>query len=242
LSDKTAGADEMSEQHWKNIAVYCRVSKKEQTVEQQMAAIAEWLGKRADKLTPFEEKKSSRKNRPIKEAMMVRVRSGEFDAVAVWKLDRFARDAYELLALRKDSDDLGFTILSLCESIDTSTGNGRFMYTVIAGLAELERDNVRTRTKAKLDYRKSQGLPPGGKQRIEYDEEKARRLAPLLSVRALAVELGVSKSTADRIKKALGIVSSSESRPETNAMDQNASQGTGEQNPSPMGQTGDKQP
>lgn len=192
------------EQHWNNIALYCRVSKEEQSVEQQVELMQRWLGPRAVKFTTFVEKKSSRKIRPVKEAMMERVRAGEFDAVAVWKIDRFARDAEELLSWRNEASKIGFAILSYSEQMDTSTSSGRFMFTIMAAFAELERDMISDRTKTKRAYNEKMGLPTGGKQRVYYDEELAVRLAPTVTVRALADVLGVSKTTAERIKKRLG--------------------------------------
>ena len=69
------------------------------------------------------------------------------DQVVVTRIDRLARSTFELFAIVKRIVDAGGQFLSLAEPwADTSTSTGRLMIAVLGGLADVERDLIRTRT------------------------------------------------------------------------------------------------
>jgi len=71
-----------------------------------------------------------------------------FDAVAVWKFDRFARSASHLLRALETFKALGIDFVSLSEQVDTSTPTGKMAFTVFGAAAELERSLIAARVRA----------------------------------------------------------------------------------------------
>jgi len=79
------------------IALYCRVSTEDQTCENQKLRLVDFAKRQEWNYELFEEVESSRKTRPIKTALMNKLRIKEFDGVCVWKLDRWGRSSQELV-------------------------------------------------------------------------------------------------------------------------------------------------
>jgi DNA invertase Pin-like site-specific DNA recombinase len=84
-----------------------------------------------------------------------------FDAIVVWKFDRFARSVSHLLRALETFQSLGLAFVSLSESIDTSTPAGRMVFTVLGAVAELERSLIGERVKAGLRNAKAKGVRLG---------------------------------------------------------------------------------
>ena len=116
-------------------------------------------------------------------------------AVVAYKLDRLFRDAADCLTVTKrwDALDVDLHLIDMGgQAVDTSTAMGRFFLTIMAGVAEMERNMIRERTKAALAHLKAQGkrtgsvpygskLAPDGKTLLEEPNEQeviqaARRL------------------------------------------------------------------
>lgn len=145
----------------KKVAIYCRVSTTDQHPENQRIQLEEYAKRMGWEYTLFEEKESTRKTRPIKYELLQRLRKKELDGVLVWKLDRWARSVSEA-ALEMDElikRDIGF--ISLQDSIDITTANGKFFAQVLFAFAELERNIIRERTLAGLERAKKQGKQLG---------------------------------------------------------------------------------
>jgi DNA invertase Pin-like site-specific DNA recombinase len=81
----------------------------------------------------------------------------EFDAVIVWKFDRFARSVSHLLRALETFQELGIDFVSLSESLDTSTPAGKMVFTVLGAVAELERSLIVERVKAGLRNARAKG-------------------------------------------------------------------------------------
>ncbi len=80
----------------------------------------------------------AKEKRPELSRLMADAHRRKFDAVIVWKFDRFARSVSHLLRALETFKALGIEFVSLTEGVDTSTPTGRMIFTVLGAVAELE--------------------------------------------------------------------------------------------------------
>ncbi len=117
--------------------------------------------------------------------------------LVVAKLDRAARSAFDLLWLRREADRCGFELAVLDPDIDTTTASGKFQFTVMAGVAELERDMISQRTSAALQAKKARGARLG--RPVQIPAETRTRVGELresgLSIAGVAAALNDEGST-----------------------------------------------
>jgi DNA invertase Pin-like site-specific DNA recombinase len=133
-------------------------------------------------------------SRPELNKLMADAHRRRFDAVVVWKFDRFARSVSHLLRALENFNALGVGFGSLSEQIDTSTPTGKMVFTVLGAVAELERSLIAERVRAGLRNAKAKGTRLG-RPRISVDASRVARLrAEGRTVREIAVTLGVSRS------------------------------------------------
>lgn len=100
-------------------------------------------------------------SRPELNRLMADAHKRRFDAVVVWKFDRFARSVSHLLRALETFNSLGIAFVSLSESIDTSTPAGKMVFTVLGAVAELERSLIGERVRAGLRNAKAKGIRLG---------------------------------------------------------------------------------
>src|SRR5215207_4754537 len=137
---------------------YTRVSSTEQDTTLQVTAL-ERAGVHRDNIV--EEKRSGvAKNRPVRAALLAKLRPG--DVLWCWKLDRLGRSTQDVLAVIEDLEQRRVRFRCVTQDIDTGTESGRFMITLLAAVAELEREMIRERTLAGRQRRADEGLHPGG--------------------------------------------------------------------------------
>ena len=92
----------------------------------------------------------------------LRFREGGQDVIfLVYKLDRFSRSTKDTIEKIEELDAAGIDFVSVLERFDTTTSHGRFFTTVIAALAQLEREQISERTKTSLAHMRSQGRVTG---------------------------------------------------------------------------------
>jgi len=103
----------------------------------------------------------AKEKRPGLNALMVDARRGLFDVVVVWRFDRFARSVKQLVLALEEFRALGIDFVSHQEALDTSTPMGRAIFTIIAAIAELERNIILERVVAGLDYAQTNGTRSG---------------------------------------------------------------------------------
>lgn len=111
--------------------------------------------------------------RPGLAALMTAVEAGDIEAVIILSLDRLGRSARLVLALVDRLGRTGAEIVSCKESLDTSTPAGRFVLTIFAGLAELERDVITERTTAGRNARGRRDGERGGRLPMGYVRTEA---------------------------------------------------------------------
>ena len=81
----------------------------------------------------------------------------KFDAVLVWKLDRFGRSLRHLVNALAELEALGLSFISLRDNLDLSTPSGRLMFQIIGAMAEFERSLIQERVKAGLRNARAKG-------------------------------------------------------------------------------------
>jgi len=113
--------------------------------------------------------------RPELDKLMADAHRRRFDAVIVWKFDRFARSVSHLLRALETFNALGVAFVSLSESLDTSTPAGKMVFTVLGAVAELERSLIVERVKAGLRNARAKGKHLGRPQ-IGLDVAKIGRM------------------------------------------------------------------
>jgi len=139
----------------------------------------------------------SKASRPELNRLMESARRKEFDILIVWKLDRLARSLSHLIALITELNALDIELISLRDSIDFTTIQGRLMFGIFASLAEFERELIRERVIAGLANAKAKGIKLGRKRdRDDGAIISLRRQG--LTIRAIADRLGVSTGKVQR--------------------------------------------
>jgi len=143
---------------------YCRCSTIEQNEARQIEQAKEL---NIDKI--FIDKASGKNtNREQLKNMLSFVREG--DTVYCSDISRIARNTKDLLNITQELDDKGVAFVSLKESIDTNTPQGKFMLTVFGAMAELERESILQRQREGIEIAKANGKYKG-RTRIKFDEE-----------------------------------------------------------------------
>src|SRR3974390_1694144 len=117
------------------------------------------------------------------------------DVVTVTRIDRLARSTFDLFAIVKRIVDAKAQFRSLAEPwADTGTSTGQLMLAVLGGLADVERDLIRTRTAEGRSRAKAQGKHMGRPQQ----KEATQRLAHGATLQELARSYNVGISTIRR--------------------------------------------
>jgi len=107
----------------------------------------------------------AKEKRPELDRLMADAHRRRFDAVVVWKFDRFARSVSHLLRALETFKALGIEFVSLSEQVDTSTPMGKMVFTVLGAVAELERSLIAERVRAGLRNARAKGKKLGRPRR-----------------------------------------------------------------------------
>src|SRR6516165_9597059 len=148
---------------------YARVSTQDQALSGQMEAL-----KAAGATTIYREKVSGvRADRPQLAKLIAKIGPG--DVVVVTKLDRLGRSTRELFDLIERISEAGAAFRSLGDPLwDTTSSQGKLLRTLLAAIAEFERDLIRERTGAGRERAKAQGIKFGRKPKLsDYQRKEA---------------------------------------------------------------------
>ena len=128
------------------------------------------------------------------------------DVVTVTRIDRLARSTFDLFAIVKRIVDAGGQFRSLAEPwADTGTSTGRLMIAVLGGLADVERDLIRTRTAEGRSRAKARGKHMGRPPSLTAAQQKeaTKRRAEGATLQELADSYDRSISTMRRATRAI---------------------------------------
>ncbi|MCK9400543.1 MAG: recombinase family protein [Bacteroidales bacterium] len=143
------------------VALYVRVSTLTQNNDNQKIRLVEFAERNNYSYDLFEETESTRKTRPVKQALLAKLRAGEYSAVLVYKLDRWARSSMELILDTKELIDKGVGFISISDNLDFGTASGKLHFQILSAFAEFERELIRERTIEGLRRAKMQGKQAG---------------------------------------------------------------------------------
>jgi DNA invertase Pin-like site-specific DNA recombinase len=185
------------------VALYARVSTLNgQDPEMQLRELREYAGRRgwetAGEYTDTGVS-GSKESRPQLNRLMADAHRRRFDAILVWKIDRFGRSLKHLVNALADLGAYGVAFVSLRDNLDLSTPSGRLMFAVIGAMAEFERALIQERVKAGLRNAQAKGKRLGRPRRVVDASRIAALRAAGASWRAIAQELGVGLATLYRV-------------------------------------------
>jgi DNA invertase Pin-like site-specific DNA recombinase len=180
-------------------AIYGRVSTigKGQDVDLQLRDLRSYAQARGWKIFReyIDNGVSGRKDkRPALDQLMNDAHKKRFDAVLVWRFDRFARSTKHLVTSLDEFNHLGIDFISFMENIDTSSPMGKAMFTITSAIAELEADLIRERVIAGLANAKAKGAKLG-RPSPKFDADELMRLRKRgITIRGIAEKLNLKKS------------------------------------------------
>jgi DNA invertase Pin-like site-specific DNA recombinase len=190
-------------------ALYCRVSTADQSCERQerdLSAFAVRAG--YEMVGTFKETASGmRLDRAERKRVLALVQRREIDAVLVTELSRWGRSTTDLLATLKELEARRVSLVAMNGmTFDLATPHGRMMATMLAGIAEFERELTTERIRSGIAAAKARGKHLG---RQHGQRPKSDRLAPKVlalvalgrSYRLVGREVGLSKNTVAGIVK-----------------------------------------
>ncbi len=185
----------------KRVAIYARVSTTDQSTDSQLLDLRRYVAERGWHLyREYTDNgiSGTKDNRPALNQLMNDAKKRRFDAVLVWRFDRFARSTTHLLLSLEQFRNLGIDFVSYQENVDTSSPLGAAIFTIISAVAQLERDIIRERVKMGLRRAKAQGVQLG-RPRVIVDVDRIAALrAKGWSWSMITAELDISKGTAQR--------------------------------------------
>ena len=193
----------------RKVAIYCRVSTLDQTVDNQLIELRDHCSKMGWEITKEYSDEGlsgtlSRDKRPALNSLIKDAYRKRFDAVVCWDISRIGRSMKELVLFLSDMKDRDIGIVSVRQGFDTSTTMGEMMFQFVGILSSWERGLIRERTLAGLERAQCEGKNLGCKKvvndEITYQIVELRNAKK--SIRAIASVVGVSRGTVSNVLNA----------------------------------------
>jgi len=180
------------------IALYARVSTKDQSCELQLRDLRHYCKAREWTIScEYVDvgQSGAKDSRPELNRLMDDARKRKFDGIVVWRFDRFARSTKHLLLALEEFRSLGIQFISHHENIDTGSPIGQALFTIISAVAQLERDLIRERVTAGIRNARANGKRLGRPRRIVNCDRIQQLRAEGASFRKIARLTGTSYGT-----------------------------------------------
>ncbi len=193
-------------------AIYARVSTTDQTNTIQVRELKEYVERRGWEVSGvYEDQMSGAKtSRPGLDRLMADARLRKFDAILVWKLDRFGRSLVHCVSAIQELQTLGIRFIAISQGLDTDKSNpsSQLLLHVLAAVAEFERALIHERVSAGMRAAKMHGTKSGnaiGRPRRIFDREEVLRLRKTgLSVEKISDQMGIGVGTVVRVLRTVG--------------------------------------
>lgn len=188
----------------RSIAIYVRVSSRQQDTRSQEPDLRRWIEAYADAPVKWYTDKFTGKtmDRPGRNKLDADIRAVKVSTVVCWRLDRLGRTAKGLTALFQELQDRKVGLVSIREGLDLSTPAGRLMAHVLASVAQYETEVRGERVRAGQAAARAAGKRWGGSQpgrRVKVTAEQAdiirRMRAEGTKIAAIARALKLSRPT-----------------------------------------------
>lgn len=185
--------------------LYARVSTRDQkTIPDQLADLRRYADLKGFRVVgEYSEKESGRRDtRPQRYEILKLAWRKRIDAVIVWKLDRWGRSLQDLVSTIADLGvhDVGF--VSLTDSIDLTTPQGRLLFHILCAFAQFERETIVERVNAGLRKARERGKTFGRPRTAMREQDRVHELkAAGMSQNKIAVTVGISRRSVQRILK-----------------------------------------
>ena len=190
------------------VAIYCRVSTDEQSCDRQerdLVSYAELSG--FEVVAIYKETASGAQDeRPERKKVLALAQARKIDAIIVSELSRWGRSTPDILSTLEELRTRKVSLLAQSGlEFDLTSPQGKLIATLLAGLAEFERDLIRERVRSGMAAAKSRGQRFGRQPgyipaQVQEKESKVLELVRQgLSYRKVAEKLGLSKNTVMRI-------------------------------------------
>lgn len=189
----------------KRVALYCRVSTDNQTVENQLIQLREVATRNGWEVVHeyCDEGISGAKGRdqrPAFDELLKAVNRKQFDLIMSWSVDRLGRSLTHLVSFLEDLRSKDVDLYLHQQGIDTTTPTGKMMFQMLGVFSEFERSIMQERIKAGIERAKANGTKLG-RPRVTANTELAiiAKRAAGMGMNAIAKELGCGTSTVQRV-------------------------------------------
>ena len=187
------------------VAIYARVSTKEQTTENQileLQTVAERMG--ATEIRIFSDDGISgskgREERKALDGLLKAATRRELDKILVWSVDRLGRSLKGLVQTLDEFQHTGADLYFHKQAIDTSTASGKALFGMLAVFSEFEREMIRERVNAGLQRAKEREVTLGRRNTTGHLRQQVCEMrASGESGRKIAKALGISTFTVSRL-------------------------------------------
>ena len=170
---------------------YARVSTEQQNLDRQLDMLEKYGVDRIynEKMT------GTKRNRPELEKLLERLTEG--DTVVVESLSRLGRSTKDLIWLMESFNEKGVNLVSLKESIDTTSSTGKLLFALMSAIAQFERDVIADRTREGIASARARGRKGG---RPKSNPEKLKMAVKLYnskqySIKEIEKMTGIKKDT-----------------------------------------------
>lgn len=191
----------------KRVAIYCRVSTADQSCERQKRELKEYAARAGWQVVGvYKETASGTKNdRAKRKEVLALAQARKIDVILVTEMTRFGRSTQDLMEQLQKLMSVDVSLIAQTGfTFDLTNPQGKLIASIMASLAEFERDVIAERVKSGLANAKAKGVKLGRQagDNIVQDKVEARVIAMVTegtSYRATAEKLGISPTTVLKI-------------------------------------------